>query len=39
MQDVQKGDKEKKELKRMAKEKGVSMESFHNNGSSKRFKM
>jgi hypothetical protein len=39
MAEVTKGDKERKELKRMAKEKGVAMESFHNNGSAKRFKM
>jgi hypothetical protein len=39
MTEVTKADKERKELKRMAKEKGVAMESFHNNGSAKRFKM
>jgi hypothetical protein len=39
MSSIQKKDKEKKDLKREAKAKGVAMESFHNNVSAKRFKM
>ena len=39
MSGIQKKDKEKKDLKREAKAKGVAMESFHKNGSAKRFKM
>jgi hypothetical protein len=39
MEGVAKADAEKKELKRVAREKGVAMESFHNNVSAKRFKM
>lgn len=39
MSAVSKSDAEKKNLRKEAKAKGVAMESFHNNESSKRFKM
>lgn len=39
MSQVSQADRDKKNLKREAKEKGVAMESFHNNQSAKRFKM
>jgi len=39
MVDIQKQDKERKDLRREAKAKGVAMESFHNNQSAKKFKI
>ena len=39
MDQITKKDKERKELKRMAKEQGVAMESFHNNVSAKKHKL
>jgi hypothetical protein len=39
MEAISKADKDKKNLKREAKAKGMAMESFHNNVSAKRFKM
>ena len=39
MDKIQRKDKERKDLKRTAKEKGVALESFHNNVSAKRHKL
>ena len=39
MQSISKADKEKKDLKRKAKDSGMAMEKTHNHTSAKRFKM